>query len=187
MIFINKIIPMKDSNHLNKIQILALTHERHLFFKKQLNNKKMKKLLKLISIAILLSCFASVKAQVNFDMGAGYSTDKNFTAQIGLNYEVSNLCIGGEIRPSITRKIESMQLFGFRGGYNVLNEETAIIPFIGYYYNKFSDSKLTKGEWITGYGIRAYKMVNDDAAVYIEPCYLKNNAQVNFGIIYKFN
>ena len=149
----------------------------------------MKKLLKSLSILIWLGLFASVKseAQVNFDMGAGYSTDKNFTAQIGLNYEVSNFSIGGEIRPSITRKVESIQLFGFRAGYNVLNDETAIIPFIGYYYNKFSDSKMQKGEWLTGYGVRVSKMVNDIGGVYLEPELIGKTVQTNIGVIFKFN
>ena len=38
---------MKDSNHLNKLQIVALTYERHLFFKKQLNYKKNEKVTKI--------------------------------------------------------------------------------------------------------------------------------------------
>ena len=37
---------MKGSNHLNKLQILALTYERHLFFKQQLNKKRHEKVTK---------------------------------------------------------------------------------------------------------------------------------------------
>ena len=37
---------MKNNDHLNKISILLLTFERHLFFKKQLNYKKNEKVTK---------------------------------------------------------------------------------------------------------------------------------------------
>lgn len=136
-------------------------------------------------MAFLTGC-QRAKAQFNFNMGAGYSTNKNAVAHIGLNYEISKITIGGEIRPSITRSVNSMQLFGFRAGINVLNSDNEVIPFIAYYYNKFSDSKLTKGEWITGYGIRAVKSINEIGSIYLDPCYVGKNVQVMAGIIFKF-
>lgn len=154
----------------------------------------MKKQLKTLSILILLSSFVlTSEAQTNFNMGVGYITQKVITGQIGLNYELHRISFGGEIRPSITRSVDAPQLFGFRAAVNLFNEADAyytsysIIPFIGYYYNKFSDSKLTKGEWLTGYGIRAYKMMNDIGAVYIEPMYIKNNFSLQAGMLFKFN
>lgn len=37
---------MKDSNHMNKLQIVALTYEFHLYYKKQLNKQKNEKVTK---------------------------------------------------------------------------------------------------------------------------------------------
>ena len=145
---------------------------------------------KIINILFLLAFLTggcnSSKAQTNFNLGAGYSSDKNIVAQIGLNEEIGKFAIGAEIRPSITRSVNSMQLFGFRGGINVLNSDNAIIPFVGYYYNKFSDSKQQKGQWITGYGIRCVKMITQIGGIYFEPCLISKNVQVTGGVIFKF-
>ena len=145
----------------------------------------MKKLLKLLSILILLGLSIGSKAQVNFNMGVGLSTSKTATGQIGLNYELSKIAIGGEIRPSLTRSVNSPQLFGFRAGYNVLNSEDEVIPFVGYYWDKFSDSKQQKGEWITGYGIIAVKSISDVGSIYFEPSYIKG-INLLIGVIVKF-
>src|SRR6185503_14008434 len=108
----------------------------------------------LITAATLMAALSSSFAQINFNMGAGYS-DKNVTAQIGLNEEILSIMVGAEIRPSLTRSVDAMQLFGFRAGYDF----NGIIPFVAYYYNKFSDSKQQKGQWIPGYGIRLVKEI----------------------------
>ena len=37
---------MKGSNHMNKLQIVALTYEFHLYYKKQLNKQRHEKVIK---------------------------------------------------------------------------------------------------------------------------------------------
>lgn len=143
----------------------------------------MKKLIALLLFIPLLS-----KSQVFSSLALGYDLKGAPIANwaIGYNKGIVNTQI--EMRPSLTRKVETNNYFGMRIGMNVINPDDAglsIIPGFGYYYNKRSNDKRQLNNWSAGYSLKSSLDITENGTAFIEGFY-SNSFQFTIGMQVNF-
>lgn len=145
----------------------------------------MKNLRKWFYLILFLSISCNrAKSQVFSGLAFGYDTKGSpiGNLSIGYNYEILNL--QGEIRPSLTRKVEMNNLLGLRLSLNLINPDEdglSILPGVGYYYNHESSDKRNLNKWQLGYSIKSSIVVTDDGSLFIEGFY-SNSFQITIGM-----
>lgn len=105
---------------------------------------------------------------------------------VGVNSTLFNF--QAEIRPSLTRKVDMNNLFGFRLSANLIDPSVSgisILPGFGYYYNHRSSDKVILNKWQTGYSLKTMKDFTENGSAFIEGFYsssfqLTIGMQVNF-------
>src|SRR6185312_5271833 len=155
----------------------------------------MKKLLKTLSILILLGLFASSSiAQLNMSIGAGVNFNKHPVYSLNVGYEIQRININGGFQRSLTRSTSSKIIAGAEIGYNLISTEDAyllahsIIISVGYWnVSGNSDQKIIKASWLPSISLRGIKMFTENGGLFANAMYLKNNFSLQAGMLIKFN
>ncbi|MGN6530720.1 MAG: hypothetical protein ACTHK0_03055 [Ginsengibacter sp.] len=143
---------------------------------------------------ILLISPIVLHAQVFVNVGVGAATfDQQIEVGEGLHtlptqvivpvvkmaagYDIKNLMLEAELRPTLTRKRNSSNDLGIKAGYRFNH----FIPAIGYYYNYCnSDNPINNTSGI-GYSLEYDVPVTQNGDLYIEGAYLNNSYQLTAG------
>lgn len=146
----------------------------------------MKKLFLIAAILIPAITFS----QIFSSLAAGYDTKGTPIGTLAFGYNKGLLNFQGEIRPSLTRKVEMNNLLGFRLSANLVNPDEdglMILPGIGYYYNRKSSDKRNLNKWQYGYTLKAGTEISEGGnAVFIEGMYIDRSAQITIGMQVNF-
>lgn len=136
------------------------------------------------SIIILAIALTLTRAHAQLQTAIGTGTDfRHAVASWSFGFQVYHAVIEGEISPSLTRDVTTHNYIGVKAGYNF----NGIIPSIGYYYDHVSADKRYLNSAYAGFSIKAIKMVNDRAGVFINGLYIHKSFQLTGGIHYIFN
>lgn len=146
----------------------------------------MKKLSLLLIALIPLITFS----QVFSSLSAGYDTKGTSIGAWAIGYNKGLINLQGEIRPSLTRKVEMNNLLGFRLSFNVVNPEdegVSILPGVGYYYNHVSSDKRNLNKWQLGYTLKTGVDISEGGnSVFIEGMYIDKSVQISLGMQVNF-
>lgn len=126
----------------------------------------------------LLLMTGVTKAQISFDMGAGYDFKANVpVAGMNVSYEKNNAVISLISHCPISRKVDAPLFLGGSIGYDFKN----IVPAIGYfnYYTSDGAKKISKG--MIGYSLRYNLLINDNGGLFFEGDLIGSTAQFNTG------
>lgn len=149
----------------------------------------MKRFKQIIIVFILILLSTISKSQVNFNVGLGYTTNRNLSVlHMGVGYQYNNLFINGEIRHIMYPNIpEGHNFFGGRLGYNILQNQDLlnIVPSIGYYADRYnSDQKIDQSTGRFGYSLDIIRNIsyNETAAYWGNIFYCNHILEVSVGI-----
>src|SRR6185312_14707172 len=139
----------------------------------------MKKLLKTLSILILLGLFASSsEGQLNMSIGAGINFNKHPVYSLNAGYEINRVNINGGFQRSLTRSTSSTIIAGGEIGYNLISPEDAyllahsIIISVGYWnVSGNSDQKLIKASWLPSVSLRYVLMLSENGGLFGQAMY----------------
>lgn len=126
----------------------------------------------------LLLMTGVTKAQISFDMGAGFDFKANVpTARLGVGMEKNNAVMSLEMNCPMTRKFDAPLFLGGSIGYDFKN----FIPAIGYYnfYESDGGKKVNKG--MIGYSLRYNLLINDNGGLFFEGDLIGSTPQFNTG------
>lgn len=153
----------------------------------------MKKLRHLLELLIFLTSYCIIPnvcfSQLNTGLGYGYDTHGRAIATWSVGYEKGRVNFQGEMRPTLSRKIEMNNLLGFRLSANLINPNgsfISILPGIGYYYNFRSEDKVKINHWEYGYSLKSIFKVTENGNIFIEGFYA-TSLQLVAGILFKFD
>lgn len=138
---------------------------------------------KLTIILILLIPLLS-KGQVFTSIAVGYDFKGAPIGNWAIGYNKNLVNFAAEMRPSLTRKVETNNYFGMRLGFNLINPDEdglSIIPSVGYYYNKRSNDKRQLNNWAAGYSLKGMIEVTETGNLFLEGFY-SNSFQITCGI-----
>jgi hypothetical protein len=151
--------------------------------------------MKKIIFFILLISPVILRAQLFVNLGAGVAT---FEQQIPLvsegshalpsqivvpvvkmaaGFEIRNIVLEAELRPTVTRKRNSPNNFGVKAGYHINH----FIPAIGYYYNYCNSDNPINNKAGVGYSLEYVVPVTRNGDLYFEAIHLNNSWQLTGG------
>lgn len=143
----------------------------------------MKKLIILLLFIPLLS-----KSQIFTSIAAGYDTKGAPIGNWAIGYNKNLFNVQAEMRPSLTRKVEMNNLFGFRLSANLVNPDEdglSILPGIGYYFNRKSNDHKQLNKWVYGYSLKTGLDITETGTAFIEGFY-SNSFQFTIGMQVNF-
>lgn len=132
-----------------------------------------------ISVFIGLLLLGNVcKAQISFDMGAGYDLgQKNPIAVGSLSFEKNNAVISLISSCPISRKVSAPLYVGGSIGYDLKN----FIPAIGYYNYYISDGSKKVNKGYAGYSLRYNLPINENGGIFLQSFYLNKSVLISTG------
>ena len=118
------------------------------------------------------------KAQISFDMGAGYDCRAKVPImRLGVGMEKNNAVMSLKMDCPLSRKVAAPLYLGGSLGYDI----KGFIPAIGYYnfYTSDGSKKVNKG--VLSYSLSYNLIVNDNGGLFFEGNYIGNSIQLTTG------
>lgn len=150
-------------------------------------------------IPFLLLSPAISRAQFFVNMGAGVATFQTFiprnevdrpevkknmapVVKISAGYQIKNIVLETEERPTITREVNAPNFFGAKAGYNI----RGFVPAAGYYFNLKNEDNPENNSSSFGYSLKYQVMISENGGLYAEGVMIDKSYQFTAGFQIQF-
>ena len=163
------------------LKLLFSKKEKQPHYETLINPPERKGLKRVLNISVFIGflLLANVgKAQISFDMGAGYDCRANVPiGRMSVGMEKNNAVMSLKMNCPLSRKAAAPLYLGGSIGYDI----KGFIPAIGYYdyYTSDGAKKVSKG--VLSYSLSYNLIVNDNGGLFFEGNLIGNSIQLTTG------